>query len=265
MPFAHSQGCRIYYRLEGVAARPLVVLVHSLGADHGMWGPQMPGFLKKFRVLRLDLRGHGASDAPDAEYTVAQLSGDVLAAVDAAGYTRFACCGLSLGGMIGAWLGANAADRVTALVLANTSPRMANPDAMNDRRKLVLAEGMQPIEQAVMERFFSSSTLAAQNPAEESVRAVMSATNPVGYAGCCSAVRDMNHRALLEKIKAPVLVIGSDRDASTPWAGHGDVLVAGIAGARALKLDTAHLSTIEMPEQFTTGVVDFLCESLSLS
>ena len=66
MPFAHSQGCRIYYRLEGVAARPLVVLVHSLGADHGMWDPQMPGFLKKFRVLRLALRGHGAPDAPDA-------------------------------------------------------------------------------------------------------------------------------------------------------------------------------------------------------
>lgn len=265
MPFADSQGCRIYYRLEGVAGRPLVVLVHSLGADHGMWGPQMPGLFKRFRVLRLDLRGHGASDAPDAEYTIAQLSGDVLAAVDAAGYGAFAYCGLSLGGMIGAWLGANVPDRVTALVLANTSPRMANPDAMDDRRKLVLAQGMSVIEQPVMERFFSPSTLAAQNPAAESVRAVMSATNPVGYAGCCSAVRDMDNRAILGQIKAPVLVIGSDRDASTPWAGHGDALVEGIAGARGLKLDTAHLSNIEMPEQFTTGVVNFLCESLGLS
>ena len=74
MPFADSEGCRIYYRLEGAAARPLLVLVHSLGADHGMWDPQMPALLSRFQVLRLDLRGHGASDAPAGDYTIAQLA-----------------------------------------------------------------------------------------------------------------------------------------------------------------------------------------------
>ena len=85
MPFADSEGCRIYYRLEGAASKPLLVLVHSLGADHGMWDPQMPALLRHFQVLRLDLRGHGASDMPAGDYSIAQLGGDVLAAVDAAG------------------------------------------------------------------------------------------------------------------------------------------------------------------------------------
>src|ERR1043166_4655211 len=98
MPFTDSQACRIYYRLEGAQQNPLIVLVHALGTDHGMWDPQMPALLRFFQVLRLDLRGHGASDAPRGEYTIRQLAEDVLAAIPR---ERFVYCGLSLGGMIG--------------------------------------------------------------------------------------------------------------------------------------------------------------------
>src|SRR6516165_3106676 len=111
MPFAHSQGCRTYFRLEGDASKPLLVLVHSLGTDHGLWDPQMPALLRHFQVLRVDLRGHGGSDSPAGDYNIPLLAGDVLAAVDMAVETtrreKFAYCGLSLGGMIGQWLGAN--------------------------------------------------------------------------------------------------------------------------------------------------------------
>ena len=232
MPFADSEGCRIYYRLEGASSRPLLVLVHSLGADHGMWDPQMPALLSRFQVLRLDLRGHGASDVPAGDYTIAQLARDVLAAVDAAvlgtGRDRFAYCGLSLGGMIGQWLGANAGDRIERLVLANTSPRMADPSLFDARRATVLEQGMRAIEDSVMQRFFSARTLASGNPVAESVRSVLLATNPVGYAGCCAAIRDMDHRALLDRIQTPTLVIGGDHDVSTPWVGHGEILAASI-------------------------------------
>jgi 3-oxoadipate enol-lactonase / 4-carboxymuconolactone decarboxylase len=260
VPFANSQGCRIYYRLEGTPARPLLVLVHSLGADHGMWDPQMPALLRRFQVLRVDLRGHGASDVPPGDYTVAQLAGDVLAAVDASGRGggRFAYCGLSLGGMIGQWLGANAGERIERLVLANTSPRAADPALFEARRVTVLEQGMRAIEEGVMQRFFSARTLAAGNAVAESVHAVLLATNPAGYAGCCAAIRDMDHRPLLASIRVPVLVIGGTRDVSTPWAGHGDALVNGIAGARAAMLDSTHLSNVERPASFTAALFDFL-------
>ena len=258
MPFAVSDGCRIYYRLEGAPTAPLLVLVHSLGTDHGMWSPQMPALLRRFRVLRLDLRGHGASDAPAGDYTLAQLGRDVLAVADAAGVARFAYCGLSLGGMIGQWLGANAGDRLERLVLANTSPRMADPGLFEIRRATVLAKGMAAIEEPVLQRFFSSRLLASGSAAVESVRAALLATSPVGYAGCCAAIRDMDQRPALAAIQAPVLVIAGDRDLSTPWAGHGDVLAGGIPGARAVRLDAAHLSNVERPSSFTAALFDFL-------
>ena len=260
MPFAQSHGCRIYYRLEGAPSRPLLVLVHSLGCDHGMWDPQMPALLTRFQVLRLDLRGHGASDVPPGDYTIPQLGNDVLAAVDAVGRDGFACCGLSLGGMVAQWLGANAAARIERLVLANTSPRMGEPAIFDARRATVLQEGMHAIEDMVMQRFFSARTLASANPTAESVRAVLLATDPVGYAGCCAAIRDMDHRPLLGAIQAPTLIIGGDHDLSTPWTGHGDALAAGISTAQVVQLPTTHLSNVERPSSFTAALFDFLLQ-----
>jgi 3-oxoadipate enol-lactonase / 4-carboxymuconolactone decarboxylase len=251
MPFAVSDGCRIYYRLDGPPDRPLLVLVHALGTDHGLWDPQMPALIRHFQVLRVDLRGHGASDAPPGEYSMALLARDILAAVPR---ERFSYCGLSLGGMIGQRIAADHPTRVERLVLANTSARAADPSAFEARRQTVLEQGMGAVEAAVMQRFFS----ARPNPWADSIRAVFRATDPVGYAACCSAIRDMDHRPLLPSIAASTLVIGSDEDASTPWTGHADALVSAIPGARGVKLAAAHLSNLERPAGFTRAMLEFL-------
>ncbi len=258
MPLTDSDGARIYYRLEGRGDLPLLVLAHSLGVDHGMWDAQTAALVRHFQVLRVDVRGHGGSDAPANEYSIEQLARDVLAVVDRTGGRPFAFCGLSLGGMIGQWLGVHAAGRVTALVLANTSPRVADPKAFETRRRTVLEQGMGGIADAVMERFFSPATRARGLPEVESVRHAILATNPTGYAGCCAAVRDMDHTGVLGRIRVPVLVIAGDHDQSTPWNGHGDVLAQSIPGARAVHLPTAHLSNIERPSSFTRALLEFL-------
>jgi len=258
MPFALSEGARIFYRLEGAAEKPLLVLAHSLGVDHGLWDPQMPSLLRYFQVLRVDLRGHGASDAPPGDYNIEQLGRDVIAAVDSTGRESFAYCGLSLGGMIGQWLGANYAQRITHLVLANTSPRVGAPELFDARRKAALEDGMAAIESAVMERFFSPRVLASRNPHVATLRMALLATIPVGYAGCCAAIRDMDQRQLLGNIRVPTLVIGGSLDAATPWEGHGDLLASAIPGARSVVLEAAHLSNVELPSAFTNALFDFL-------
>ncbi len=258
MPFAISEGARTFYRLEGTADKPLLVLVHSLGVDHGLWDPQMPALLRYFQVLRLDLRGHGASDSPAGDYTIEQLGRDVIAAVDSAKRDRFSYCGLSLGGMIGQWLGANHADRITHLVLANTSPRVGAPELFDARRTAVLDGGMTAVENAVMERYFSPRVLASPNPRVATSRTALLAANPVGYAGCCAAIRDMDQRPILGRIGVPTLVIGGTLDTATPWEGHGDFLAASIPGARAVVLEAAHLSNVELPSAFTNALFDFL-------
>ena len=259
MPFVTTpDGVRHFYRLTGAADRPVVMLSHSLGLDHGMWDPQAADLEPHFQVLRYDLRGHGASDAPAGEYSIELLAKDALVIADAAGAATFAFCGLSIGGMIGQWLGAHAPDRLTHLVLANTTPRMADPSLMETRRKTVLAEGMTAVTDAALRRFFSAPAVEADAPHVASARRTLLASDAVGYAGCCAAVRDLNQSALLGSIRTPTLVISGDRDESMPWDGHGRVLSTSIPGAQAVRLPAAHVSNLERPRSFTAALFDFL-------
>jgi 3-oxoadipate enol-lactonase / 4-carboxymuconolactone decarboxylase len=256
LPFAEINNTRLFYRLEGKSTFPALVLSHSLGCDHSMWTPQMPDLLDHFQVLRYDTRGHGASDVPNGDITLDQLGQDVLALADRLGLAQFAFCGLSMGGAVGQWLAINAPQRLTRLVLANTSPKFGTPDLWDARRKAVLEGGMQTIGDAVMQRFFSPDK---QSDAwAQSTRAVLLGTDPKGYAACCAALRDADHRAAISKIAVPTLVIGSDADPSTPWEAHGAVLAREIPGAQAVRLQTAHLSNLERPRAFTTAALDFL-------
>ncbi len=258
MPFANIDGIRHYYRLDGRDDRPTIIFSHSLGLDHSQWDRQAADLLPHFRVLRYDIRGHGATDAPPGEYSIERLARDILGIADAAGVARFAFCGLSLGGMIGQWLGANAGERVTHLVLANTSPRYGNPQVMEDRRSAVAKGGMASLVDAILQRFFTQESVAANSPEVASARRTLLATNPIGYSGCCAAIRDMDNIASLGKIRTPTLIIFGDRDLSTPWAGAGDVLAASIPGAKAVGFPTAHLSNLEAPRSFSAALLDFL-------
>src|SRR5437899_1498619 len=129
MPLINANGLRQYYRLEGNDNRPVVVFSHSLGCDHTMWDAQVGALLPHFLVLRYDARGHGASEVSSGNYSIKMLASDAIELIDALGIKRFAWCGLSLGGMIGQHIGAKVTDRLTHLILANTSPHM-DPSAM---------------------------------------------------------------------------------------------------------------------------------------
>ncbi|HEY2233443.1 MAG TPA: 3-oxoadipate enol-lactonase [Candidatus Angelobacter sp.] len=256
MPFADVNNTHLFYRLEGRSDFPALVLSHSLGCDLGMWAPQMPHLLDHFQVLRYDTRGHGASAVPAGDYTLDQLGQDVLALADKLNVARFAFCGISMGGAVGQWLALNAPQRLTKLVLANTSPKFGTADTWDARRKAVLEGGMQAIIDATMQRFFSAET--QQSVWAQSTRAIVLGTDPIGYAPCCTALRDADIRSELSKISVPTLVIGSDKDPSTPWDGNGSVLARDIPGAQAVRLESAHLSNLEQPRAFTTAVLDFL-------
>ena len=256
MPFAEITNTRLFYRLEGRSDFPPLVLSHSLGCDHSMWAPQMPDLLQHFHVLRYDTRGHGASDVPAGDYTLDQLGQDVLALAEQLGLGKFAFCGLSMGGAVGQWLAIHAPQRLTALVLANTSPRLGTPDTWDARRKAVQEGGMQAIVEAIMQRFFSPDKQDAIWA--QSTRAVLLGADPTGYAACCTALRDADMRASLSSISTPTLVIGSDRDPSTPWEGNGSVLARDIPNAKTVRMQTAHLSNLEQPRTFAAAVLDFL-------
>jgi 3-oxoadipate enol-lactonase len=244
-----------YHRLQGEETKPVLIFAHSLGVDHGQWDLQTAALLPDFKILRYDLRGHGASEVTPGDYSIEMLGRDVITLVDKLEIKQFAFCGLSIGGMIGQWLGANAADRLTHLILANTSPKFADTAPMEARRQTVLKDGMDTITDTVMGRFFSGAADAA---CVASTRRTMLTTDPVGYAGCCAAIRDMDLRPLLSKIKTKTLLISGDFDVSTPWTGNMDLISAALPGAPVVHLPTAHLSNLEAPDSFSAALTAFL-------
>ena len=258
MPFLKVAHTRLFYRLEGNPGLPVLVLSHSLGCDHAMWDVQMAGLLQHFQVLRYDTRGHGASDVPPGDYTIEQLGRDVLGLADALNIRAFSFCGLSMGGAVGQWLAIHAAEHLKSLVLANSSPRFGTPETWETRIRAVREGGMKAIVDMAIQRFFTLEMLAQYVPQVQSIRSVLLGTDPEGYVRCCAALRDMDHRNLLSGIKVPTLVIGGDRDPSTPWPEHGEVLAREITGAKSIVLPTAHLSNLARPHSFTTAVIDFV-------
>jgi 3-oxoadipate enol-lactonase/4-carboxymuconolactone decarboxylase len=262
MPFCEIDAGRLYYRFDGGDERPVVVLHHSLGLDHAMWDAQAADLAPHFRVLRFDARGHGASSAPsDATTTVEALARDVLTIADALRIDRFAFCGLSIGGMVGQWLGVHAPQRLTHLVLANTSPRIDDPAAMDARRTTVIERGMAAVVDMAMARFFSPAG-AAQRPAiVANARRTLLAASPQGYAACCAAARDFDGREALATIAVPTLVIAGDHDVSMPWDRHSAVLASSIPGAAVARLRAAHLSNLEQPRSFSAALLRFLVPS----
>ena len=258
MSFVQTSSGNLYYRLQGADDTPVVVLSHCLGLDHGMWDAQTEALAPHFRVLRFDTRGHGASSAVPGDYAIDELARDVVTLVDALGISTFAYCGLSLGGMMGMRLAALIPERLTHLVLANTTARVSEPSLMEERRRAVLTGGMAAVVDIVMPRLFTAASVERNLPNVASARRTFLATAPAGYAGCCAAIRDMDQRNDLQRISVPTLVIAGDRDVSMPWPEHSRLLATSIPRATVVRLDAAHASNLEKPREFSAALLRFL-------
>ncbi|MGC1684350.1 MAG: 3-oxoadipate enol-lactonase [Candidatus Acidiferrales bacterium] len=257
MPTARIQDLDVNYSLTGRADGPAIVFSNSLGANLSMWDPQMPEVEKQFRVLRCDTRGEGNTSVTPGPYTIEQLAGDVLRLMDHLGIERAHFCGLSMGGMIGMWLGLNAAKRLNKLVLSNTAAKIGKAEAWNARIENVRKGGMAAVSAAVCERWFTPAFRAHSPEVFAGAQRMIESMPPEGYAACCTAVRDFDARERVSQIRVPTLVITGNQDAATP-AADGHWLADKIPGARYVELNAAHISNIEASEQFTSELIRFL-------
>lgn len=257
MTMIDTGEARLHCRWDELHEGPVVVLAHALGATLDMWRPQVEPLCAKFRVLRYDARGHGQSSVPPGPYSIAQLGTDVLRLLDAHGIERAHFCGLSMGGATGLWLGIHAPDRIDRLVLCNTAAWFGPPDAMNARIETVRTQGVAPLVEPTMERWFNAAFRAADPATVQRTREQMRATSPEGYAACCAAIRDLDLREGLPSIRSRTLVIaGTDDPTAPPPAALA--LAAAIPGARCVELPAAHLSGLGAAAAFNATVLGFL-------
>ena len=257
MPKINADGCAIHVEVEGPEHAPVLMLSNSLGTNLHMWDGQVAPFTRHFRLVRYDRRGHGQSDVPKGPYSMERLGRDVLAILDALKIERINWCGLSMGGMVGMWLGANAPNRINKLILSNTSSYMPDNSVWDARIKTARERGLAALVEGTLDRWFTKPFRERAPQAVEPIRQMFVATKVDGYVGCVEAIRAMEHRPLLAKITAPTLVIAGRHDPGTTLEA-GEYIAEHIPGATLAVLEAAHIANVEQPQIYAETVLGFL-------
>jgi 3-oxoadipate enol-lactonase len=241
----------VVHTLEGPEDAPVLVFSNSLGTTGLMWDAQAAALTEHVRVLRYAARGHGGSPATPGPYSLADLAGDVLALLDRLELERVSFCGLSIGGMIGMWLGVNAPERIDRLAICCTAMHLPPAEMWTDRAAQVRAEGMGVVIEATMERWFTPEFPKRSPDVVERIREAFLATDPEGYAGHCEALAEVDLRGQLDAVAAPTLVIaGSDDPVGTPE--RMTAVAEEIAESRLVVLpSTRHLAAVERADEVT--------------
>lgn len=258
MPMIDADGCLLNVSVEGRDGGPTLMLSNSLGSTMAMWDPQMPTLTKLFRVIRYDRRGHGKS-AIDGAVSMQRYGQDVLAILDDLNIDKVHWCGLSMGGMVGQWLGAHAPERFDRMILANTSSYYPDPTNWLNRIKAVREGGLAAVADAVIAGWLTADFRERDPATTAKMKAMLLGTPVEGYLAACETLSTLDQRALLPTIKAPVLVIAGRHDNATPVAA-GEFIRSNIPGASMTLLDAAHISNVEQPHAFTEAMVGFLTQ-----
>ena len=258
MPMIDADGCPIHVAIDGRDTGPTVILSNSLGTTIRMWEPQLAALSDHFRVVRYDRRGHGKSGTT-GPYSFERFGRDVLAILDALNIHTAHWCGLSMGGMVGQWLGANAANRLDKIVLANTTSYLPDPTRFQDRITTVTQNGMASIADAVMASWLTEDFREREPDITQEIRRMFIATPVAGYVGCCEALSHLDQRDLLPKISRPVLIVAGRHDMSTT-VEQAEFMRKAIPKASLTLLDAAHISNVEQSYAFNDALIGFLTQ-----
>lgn len=249
----------LHYTFHGPEDAPVLVLSNSLGTTESMWARQVEALRDRFRVLTYDTRGHGRSTQQKGPYTLDQLGRDVLQLLDASGIRQASFCGISMGGMIGLWLGMHAPERLQKLIVCNTAARIGTAEGWLERAALVRSQGMDPVADGSAARWFTSSFLTEHKAVADAMVGALRQSDAEGYALCCDALAHADLRESISAIRVPTLVIAGLHDPVTTTVD-ADFMAGRIAGARRIDLQASHLSNVEASDAFTAAVRTFLTE-----
>ena len=255
-----ANGLSMNYTLEGPDSAPVVTMSHSLATDLSMWDPTVAPLQGRWRVLRYDTRGHGGTEAPTGAYTLDELVEDAAALLGALGITRTHWVGLSMGGMIGQSLALKAPDLLRSLALCDTSSRVP-PEARplwQDRIRTAESQGMEPLVEPTLQRWFTAPFRQREKAVMERVGAMIRATPPHGYAGCCHAIAALDLTDRLPAITIPTCVIVGEDDPGTPVSA-SRAIHERVKGSRLEIIPgAAHIANMEQPEAFNRALTSFL-------
>ncbi|PWK18777.1 3-oxoadipate enol-lactonase/4-carboxymuconolactone decarboxylase [Arcicella aurantiaca] len=247
------------YKIQGTPNSPVLVFSNSLGSEMMMWDEVIPYLLPYFRVLQYDTRGHGGSveHGVDSPYTIAILGQDVIDLLDQLNIQEAYFCGLSMGGLIGQWLGLNYPNRIKKLIVCNTGAKIGNDERWNGRITTLKANGMQAIVDDTIERWFTEDFRVKNPQRVAQTHAMFLRSNVTGYCNCCAAIRDADFREELQKVSVETLVITGDEDPVTN-VEQAEFIANEIPASHLRVLHARHLSATELPKEFAETIIEFI-------
>ena len=253
-----ANGIDVNYLVEGEG--PWLTLSHSLACNLHMWDEEAKRLSRRYKVLRYDTRGHGGSGAPAGAYTLELLADDLHALLRALGAQSTHFVGLSMGGMIGQTFALKYPGVFTSLALCDTTSRYPADAAgvWAERIKTVEAQGMEPLVEPTLARWFTEPFRKARPEIVARIAAQIAATPVPGYVGCCYAIPKINLAARLKEIRCPILVIVGEQDAGTPVAMAREIHEHAPGSKLAILPSAAHLSNLEQPEGFDQALAGLL-------
>ncbi|MFY9570569.1 MAG: alpha/beta fold hydrolase [Blastocatellia bacterium] len=239
-----------------------VIFIHAFPLNQTMWEEQVSALSAKFRIITVDLRGFGNSDAPKIAYELDQMAADVHGVMSSLNIDRAVLVGLSMGGYVSMAFYRNYPEAVCALVLADTRASADTPEARERRLRSAEKterEGVTAIANDMVPMLLGRTTLETRASVVDRVRGMIEVNPRVGVANAQRAMaarRDST--SLLAGIDFPVLIIVGSEDTLTP-VSEAESLRNGIRGSRLCIIDGAgHLSNLEQPEEFNTALSDFI-------
>ena len=235
-----------------------VVFSNSLGTSLELWDKVIPLLPQNLRLIRYDMRGHGASDVPDAPYSMGMLIRDAESLLDHLKVRDCVFVGLSVGGMIAQGLATKRLDQIRAMVLSNSAAKMGNPQMWKDRIAAIETDGIEGMADDITERWFSRGFM--KTPELAYWRDMLTSTPKQGYLGACAAIAGTDFYTTTAALTLPTLAIAGSEDGASP----PDLIreTADLIKGSQFELirRAGHLPCVEQPEIFASLLAQFFSD-----
>ncbi|HEX8596638.1 MAG TPA: alpha/beta hydrolase [Pseudomonas sp.] len=257
MAYFEHDGCTLHYEEYGQGA-PLLLL-HGLGSSCRDWEYQIPAMASRYRVIVMDMRGHGRSDKPRERYSIRSFSGDVLALIEHLNLPAVHLVGLSMGGMISFQLAVDHPRLVKSLCIVNSAPQVKVKSA-NDlwqwakRWSLARLLGMETLGKALAQNLFPK-------PEQAHLRSKMASrwaeNDKRAYLASFDAIVGWGVQDKLSRIACPTLIISADRDYTPVALKQAYVSLMPTAKLIVIK-DSRHATPLDQADEFNRVVLEFI-------
>ncbi len=257
-----SNGIEINVEVCGDADQPSVTFVGGISNDNTLWDDQTAALSPRFRLIRIDTRGHGLSQNTPAPYSLKMIVADVVGVWDALGIQRSVIAGLGLGGVVAAETALTHPERVSGLVPVSCRAQMVPqygamwPPLIE---KVRAAQSVEVVAEATLARWFTDEFRAANPAVIQRMRTALLKTTIDGYFGGIAALLELNWSDRLATFRMPVMYVSGELDRVGAPAEVMQAMCDATPGASHVILPGAsHISAVSNSGAFNTAMLDFL-------